>query len=272
MDSRGKHAENEVAMMDPAAIRAFLIDLDGVVYIDHLLVEEADKTVRFLREKGYILRFATNTTGRSRAAIARKIQTFGIGVEEKEIFSAPYATALWLRQTPTLKCRIMTQGNARHEFDGLPQSEDNPDVIILGDIGERFTFELMNDLFRQILRGARLIALQKNRYWLTGGQLTLDAGPYVAALEYATGTTAQVMGKPSRFFFELALKDLRLQPEQVAIIGDDLEADILGAQIAGLRTIFVESGKDTRADMIRLKIQPDLVLPNIAHLPQHLNR
>ncbi len=257
--------------MNLSAIRAFLIDLDGVIYNDHLFVEGADKALSFLRDFGFTLRFATNTTGRSRAAIAEIIRGFGINAEEKEIFSAPYATALWLRQTTDLKCRIVTRGDAPREFEGLPQSEENPDVIILGDIGERFTFELMNDLFRQILRGAQLIALQKNRYWLTGGQLTLDAGPYVAALEYATGKPAIVMGKPSRTFFELALKDLGLQPEQVAIIGDDLEADIQGAQATGIRTIFVETGKDTQADIIRLKIQPDLVLRSIGDIIRHLN-
>jgi HAD superfamily hydrolase (TIGR01458 family) len=257
--------------MDLSAIRAFLIDLDGVIYNDFQLVEEADKALLILREKGCALRFCTNTTGRSRAAIARKIQSFGIPAEEKEIFSAPYAAALWLRQYPDLKCRIVTRGDALQEFTGLTQNNDNPDVIILGDVGEKFTFELLNDLFRQILKGARLIALQKNRYWLTGGQLTLDVGPYVAALEYATGKPAEVMGKPSRTFFELALMDLKLQPEQVAIIGDDLEADIQGAQAVGIRTIFVETGKDTQADMIRLKIQPELVLRSIGNITQHLN-
>ena len=253
-------------------IRAFLIDLDGVIYNDNFLIEESDKALIFLRESGHILRFATNTTGRSRAAIAEKVRSFGVAAEETEMFSAPYAAALWMRQTPNLKCRIVTRGDALREFDGLPQSEENPDVIILGDVGEKFTFQLMNDLFRKILKGARLIALQKNRYWLTGGQLTLDVGPYVAALEYATGKPAIVMGKPSRTFFELALKDLGLQPEQVAIIGDDLEADIQGAQAVGIQTIFVESGKDTQADMIRLKIQPDLVIRSIADITKHLGR
>jgi HAD superfamily hydrolase (TIGR01458 family) len=256
--------------MEFSGLRALLIDLDGVVYNDHRLVEGVPPILQQLRDKGFVLRFATNTTGRSRAAIASKLRSFGIMAEEMEIFSAPYAAALMLRQTPYLKSRIVTQGDAHREFEGLPQSEDQPDVIVLGDLGEHFTFELMNGLFRQILNGARLLALQKNRYWLTGGELTLDVGPYVAALEYATGKPAQVVGKPSADFFRLALSDLHLKPAQVAMIGDDLEADIQGAQAVGIKTIFVKSGKDKQEDIYRLGIQPDLVLPSLATIVQWL--
>ncbi len=252
--------------MDFSGLGAFLVDLDGVVYNDHLLVEGADRMVRLLRQNGYALRFATNTTGRSRGAIARKLRQLGVTAAEDEIFSAPYAAALLLRQTPRVKIRIVTGGDAPEEFQGLTVSDDHPDIIVLGDVGEKFTFSLLNDLFCQILNGASLLALQKNRYWLTGGKLTLDAGPFVAALEYATGKPARVVGKPAADFFRLALQDLDMPAGRVAIIGDDLEADILGAQSAGIRTIFVESGKDRHQDAVRMGIQPDLILPTIAGL------
>jgi HAD superfamily hydrolase (TIGR01458 family) len=108
---------------------------------------------------------------------------------------------------------------------------------------EDFTVELLNRVFRKLLEGAELIGLQKNRYWETSGELTLDAGPFIAALEYASGREARVVGKPSAEFFSLALEDLGLKPEEVAMVGDDVEVDIGGAQKVGLKTVLVETGK-----------------------------
>ena len=98
---------------------------------------------------------------------------------------------------------------------------------------EGFTFELLNRIFRKLVAGAELIALQKNRYWLTGGELTLDMGPFVAALEFATGRSARVVGKPSREFFRLALSHLDLAPHQVAMVGDDWENRYCGRPEGG---------------------------------------
>jgi HAD superfamily hydrolase (TIGR01458 family) len=108
--------------------------------------------------------------------------------------------------------------------------------------------------------------LQKNRYWRTETGLSLDAGPFVAALEYATGKSATIVGKPERDFFRLALEDLGLGPHQVAMVGDDAEADVAGAQAAGLRGILVKTGKYRP----EAEGTPDLVLESVAGLPEAL--
>lgn len=257
-------------MIDWQDIRAFLIDLDGVIYNGKEGVEGAAQALAQLHEKGFRRRFVTNTTSKCRASICQKIQSFGIRANEDEIFSAPYAAAQMLRQTPELKCWLLTQGDATLEFQGIQLTEEAPDVIVLGDLGSGFNFDLLNRIFRQLQAGAELIALHKNRYWLTDGQLTLDVGPFVTALEYASGKTARVIGKPSYDFFKLALKDLGLAASQVAMVGDDLDADIIGAHEAGLKSIFVETGKDKSKDLAGSHIQPGLILPSIASLPEKI--
>jgi ribonucleotide monophosphatase NagD (HAD superfamily) len=112
------------------------------------------------------------------------------------------------------------------------------------------------------MQGAKLLALQKNRYWQTDVGLSLDAGPFVAALEYASGKRASVVGKPERDFFRLALEDIRLEANEVAMVGDDAEADVIGAKRAGLMGIQVRTGK-WRADAR----EADLVIDSIADLP-----
>jgi HAD superfamily hydrolase (TIGR01458 family) len=253
------------------AVRGFLIDLDGVVYIDRDLVPGAVDSIRHLKGEGFSYRFVTNTTNKSRASIGKKIEGFGIETSEQEIFSTPYAAARLLLNRGTAKCWVLTRGDAVEEFRGLELTSEDPDFIILGDLMHEFTFELLNEVFRKLLAGAELIALQKNRYWLTGGKLTLDAGPFVAALEYASGKTARVVGKPSREFFELALADLGLGPNQVVMIGDDIEADIRGAQEAGLKTVLVKTGKYRPEDVLKTGIKPDTLIESIAELPRLLH-
>jgi HAD superfamily hydrolase (TIGR01458 family) len=120
--------------------------------------------------------------------------------------------------------------------------------------------------------GAALIALQKNRYWETAGGLSLDAGPFVAALEYAIGRQAEVVGKPSPAFFELALGELRLPAERAAMVGDDVEADVGGAMEAGLAGILVRTGK-YREDLVKESgIEPTATVDSVADVPELLSR
>ncbi len=115
--------------------------------------------------------------------------------------------------------------------------------MLIGDLGEGFTYARLDDAFRCLMDGAELLALQKNRYWLEDGALHLDAGPFVAALEYASGKQAAVVGKPERSFFDLALREIGLEAEQAAMIGDDAGSDVAGAKRAGLGGFLVKTGK-----------------------------
>ena len=258
--------------MKPAitGLRGLMLDLDGTVYQDNCLIAGAAAAIAALRERGYRLRFVTNTTNKRRETIRDRLQTLGIEADASEIFTAPFAASLMLRRHPEARCWVVTRGDSIQEFQGLRLDEDKPDFVVLGDLMEGFSFELLNRVFRKLMAGAELIALQKNRYWLTGGKLTLDMGPFVAALEFATGRSARVVGKPSREFFRLALSHLDLAPHQVAMVGDDWESDIAGAQRAGLRTILVQTGKYQPEDEKNLDPEPDAVIMSLSHLREIL--
>jgi HAD superfamily hydrolase (TIGR01458 family) len=129
---------------------------------------------------------------------------------------------------------------------------------------------VLNGAFRRLMDGAELIALQKNRYWETAEGLSLDAGPFVAALEYATGQEAEVVGKPSDAFFELAMGDLGVTAERAAMVGDDVEADVGGAIDAGLAGVLVRTGK-YREDLAKASgIDPTATVDSIADVPELL--
>jgi len=251
-------------------LRGLMLDLDGTVYEDNRLISGAAEAIAALRERGYRLRFVTNTTNKRRETIRDKLNTLGIEADASEIFTAPVAASLMLRRHPEARCWVVTRGDSIQEFQGLRLDKDRPDFVVLGDLMEGFTFDLLNRVFRKLMDGAELIAMQKNRYWMTRGKLTLDMGPFVAALEFATGRSTQVVGKPSREFFRLALSHLGLPPHQAAMVGDDWESDISGAKTVGLRTILVQTGKYQPEDENNLDPQPDDVIEGLGQLPEIL--
>ncbi len=245
-------------------IKGMLIDLDGTVYNDSIPIAGAVETIRWLRERQVPFRFLTNTTMKSRATLQQKLAAMGIQVAKEEIFSAAYAGSLYVRQKPSASCHLLILDDAKKEYAGLQSESEQVDYVVAGDLGEEVTFARLNKAFRCLFNGAQLVALQKNRYWLSDKGYTLDAGAFVALLEYAANTEAILIGKPSSEFFALALQDMRLPAEEVLMIGDDIEADVGGAQAIGMCAALVRTGKFREEDLGKGK--PDFLLNSFAEL------
>ncbi|MDH3251831.1 MAG: TIGR01458 family HAD-type hydrolase [Ignavibacteria bacterium] len=252
----------------PAPTKAFLIDLDGVVYVQERLVPGALDTLRLLRDRQIPHRFVTNTTSISRRMLLERLRTAGLEIPLDHLFTAPLAAARHLKATGSARCFFYTRPEILEDFDGLEQVTEHPTHVVIGDVGERFSYANMNAVFRMIKGGAEIIAFQKNRYWLTREGLVLDAGAFISALEFATEKSALVFGKPSASFFHEACKSLGAAPAEVVMIGDDLTVDIGGAQTAGLQTVFVRTGKDGDKALGPEGIQPTVELPSIASLTE----
>lgn len=249
------------------APRGLLLDLNGVFYVGDRLIEGASKTLAFLRDHEVPHRFVTNTTTHTREELANALQERGLSLRADEIISAPYAAVLQLRRMGSPVCRLLMDENLKREFAEFETDDANPEAIVVGDIGARWNYELINELFEQLCRGATLIALHKGRYWETERGLRVDVGAFVAALEYASGSEAIVVGKPAPAFFELALGELGMDAAEAAMIGDDIEADVGGAQAYGMKGILVQTGKFRPELVARSDVLPDLQMPSIADLP-----
>ena len=238
-----------------------LVDLDGTLYVGNEPVEGASEAVERLQASGLALRYVTNTTRKPRLAVREHLRSLGFEVEGAEIFTPARAAAGLIGDR---SCYPLVDESLLEDLRGVTLVEDSPDYVLVGDLGDGFTYARLNAAFRRLMNGAELLALQKNRYWRKEDGLSLDAGPFVAALEYASGKSATVVGKPERDFFRLALEDMGLEPHEVAMVGDDAEADVAGAQAAGLIGIQVRTGKYHPEDEAR---EADLVLDSIAELP-----
>jgi phospholysine phosphohistidine inorganic pyrophosphate phosphatase len=244
-------------------VGGLLVDLDGTLYVGGEPVEGAREAIGKLKAGGLDLRYVTNTTRRPRREAAEHLISLGFEVEEAEIFTPARAAAGMIGDR---SCLPLVDESLLEDLEGITLTEDRPDHVLVGDLGEGFTYERLTAAFRCLMDGAELIALQRNRYWRREDGLALDAGPFVAALEYASGKSATVVGKPEKSFFRLALEDLALPSHEVAMVGDDAEADVAGARAAGLRGIQVRTGKYRFGE----EKEPDLTLDSVAALPEAL--
>jgi HAD superfamily hydrolase (TIGR01458 family) len=219
---------------------------------------------RALREAALPFRLLTNATQRSRRTVRERLSRLGFPVADDEIFTAPMATRRILEARGSPPTLFLATPDALREFEGIPTDRQSPRCVVVGDMGEAFDYGALNEGFRALMRGADLIAMVRSRYWERGDGLALDAGPFVAALEYATGVVATVAGKPEAAFYRWALSDLGAVPETAAMIGDDVEFDLTGAAALGMRTILVRTGKFREADLVNPPVVPDRVEPDFA--------
>jgi HAD superfamily hydrolase (TIGR01458 family) len=249
-------------------IRGFLIDLDGVLYVGDKAIKGARESIDLLRDRKYTFRFVSNTTRKCRNTIAEQLSSMGFDIPVEYIFTPPLAAVACLKNAGKHRCYLLTTGDVYQDFEQECIVDNNTmvDFVIIGDAGDKLTYETLNIAFRHLMNGADLIALEKDRYWMTPGGLSLSAGPFVQALEFATGITATIVGKPSKTFFELALRDMGLRADQVAMIGDDILTDIGGARTIGMQGILVRTGKYRKETVDTAVVKPSCIIDSIAQL------
>jgi HAD superfamily hydrolase (TIGR01458 family) len=253
-------------------IRALLIDLDGVLYVEEEAIAGAVEAVQRVRGGGLALRFVTNTTAHSRDRTLEKLARLGLPVDPGELVTPAALAVRHCRERGYTRVALIMNEEVKRDFAGLEETAGRVDAVIIGDLGAAFGYDVLNHAFRRVMDGAELIALQKNRYWMRADGLSLDVGPFVAAIEFAASCDAYVVGKPSRGFFDQVLAGIGVSANAAAMVGDDIESDIDGALRAGIAAILVRTGK-YREDRVReSRIKPTYVVDSIADVPALLGR
>lgn len=253
-------------------IGAVLIDIDGVLYVGDRPVAGAREALQEFDRRGIPYRFVSNTTRRSRRSVAERLQNLGYAIPEPWIITAPVAAAAHLREGGRTRCFLLTTPDTRTDFEeaGITAVEEDADAVVVADAADGLAYDRLNRAFRLLMEGADLVALEKDRYWMGADGLMLSAGPFVAALEYAAGKEAEVIGKPSSAFFLRALRDIGAGPREAAMVGDDIVTDIGGARACGMKGILVKTGKYREETVRASGIEPDLVIDSFADLADYI--
>ncbi len=243
------------------SLAAVLIDIDGVLHVGAAPVSGAAAALQRLRDAGLRLAFLTNTTRRTRQALIESLDGMGFDIPPDEIQTAALAARAVVERRG-LRPHLLIHPDLAPDWEGV--RTDDANAVVIGDAGEGFTYAALNEAFRVLIRddAVPLIAMGANRYFRATDGLSLDMGPFVAALEFAGRRQAEYTGKPAAAFFETAMAALDVPAANAVMIGDDLENDVVAAQDAGLHGILVRTGKYRPQDEQDPKLQPQTVADN----------
>lgn len=243
-------------------IDAVLVDLGGVVYVGAEPVAGSLDALGRLKAAGLGVRYITNTTRSTRDALLEKLARIGLDAAPGELFTPAQAALDYLRAND-LEAVTLVHPALEPEFRGVTGRSGR--ALIVGDAADAFTYRRLNEAFRELESGAAFLALAKNRCFRDDdGGLALDAGPFVAALEFAVRREAVVLGKPAAAFFQAAVDSLGGTVGNTAMIGDDIESDVAGAIEAGMRGVLVRTGKYQAGDESSASQHPDFVADDLA--------
>jgi HAD superfamily hydrolase (TIGR01458 family) len=253
-------------------IETVLLDLDGTLYVGSQIVPGAPEAVQWLRDQGLTVRFCTNTDSIPPAALADRLARRGFQTSEDELVTPVAVAARLLGSDPEARVLAVAADGVRQLLAGSLAGPGEPaSHVLVADPSYGATYDDLDAAFRALRAGAELVATQVNRVAVRDDGEHLDTGGWVRLLEYATGSSARVLGKPSPEFFTAPLDALGRGPDTALVVGDDLAADVGGGRAVGAATVLVRSGKGHRPQP-GAEVEPDAVVDSVADLPGLLQR
>jgi 4-nitrophenyl phosphatase len=242
----------------PDRVRLVIFDLDGVVYRGTEPISGAAELVDFLHRSGVAVRFATNNSTATRRAYVDRLAAMGIGAAADEIVTSTSATAEHLRRHAPQVRTVLAVGAAGMEaelaeagFDvamaaDVPGAAGGPlqrafDAVVVG-LDPAVDYPRLSSAMAAVAAGARLIATNADARYPTPAGFLPGAGAIVAALSTATGVAPEVIGKPAPAMFRDTLEAAGVRPTECVVVGDNPDADVVGAHRAGCAAILVLTG------------------------------
>jgi HAD superfamily hydrolase (TIGR01458 family) len=250
-----------------SGIDTVLLDLDGTLYVGSRVVAGAPEAVRWLRAQGLTVRFTTNTDSIPPATLADRLARLGFPAAEDELVTPIAVAGRLFASTDEARVLAVAADGVCQLLAGVLAGPGQPVThVLVADPSDGATYDDLDAAFRALRAGAELVATQVNRIAVRDDGEHLDTGGWVRLLEYATGQTARVLGKPSPEFFTAPLGALGRGPDTALVVGDDPAADIGGGHAVGAATVLVRTGKGDRPQP-GAGAEPDAVVDSVADLP-----
>jgi len=260
--------------MDLKKIQVFFFDLDGVLSVGkenprYLGGRQVVKEIKSLGKKTFVL---TNDSTHTREEIRQNLTRLEFNFALDEILTSSFLTANYLRQKfGVASFFLIGEDGLRRELEaaGHRPTERTPQVVVVG-FDRRLTYEKLDNALRFLKEGSQLIGSYGGAVYMSDHGPALSAGPIIKALEYGSGKKAIMIGKPSPRMFRLALQSGHEKAAEAVMVGDQMETDLLGARRAGVHTILVLTGVETRESVRRSKFKPDMIVKTVDDLVQYL--
>ncbi len=260
-----------------------LFDIDGVLVTSWKPIPGASDTLRTLADHQIARSYLTNTTTRTRVQIADLLTDAGMDVAPDEVITAAVLTADFVRDRyPDARCFLVNSGDIAGDMPGIelvasvdtrggPMPE-TPDVVLLGGAGPEYDHVTLSWVYDWMAQGVPVVAMHRSMSWTTTEGLRIDPGMYLCGMEECSGRKATAVGKPAPEGFLAAAARLGVEPDEMFMVGDDLNIDVLAAQVVGMTGVLVRTGKFRQDTLDRwaaddFAMQPNHVIDSVADLP-----
>lgn len=265
------------------AVGGVLFDIDGVLVTSWQPIPGAAQTLQVLANNQIACSYLTNTTTRTRRQIAAALTTAGMDVRPDEVITAAVLTADFVRSRyPGARCFLVNNGQIADDMPGIDIVDSVafsgavvPDVILLGGAGPEYSHVTLSRVYDWMTQGVPVVAMHRSTSWNTTEGLRIDTGMYLIGMEETSGRKATAVGKPAPAGFLAAAARLGVDPDEMYMVGDDLNNDVLAAQVVGMTGVLVRTGKFRQDTLDRwaadeFAMQPNHVIDSIVDLPELL--
>jgi HAD superfamily hydrolase (TIGR01450 family) len=267
------------------AIGGVLFDIDGVLVTSWEPIAGARETLQVLADHQIARSYLTNTTTRTRVQIAELLSKAGMDVSADEVITAAVLTADYVRDRyPDAHCFLVNNGHIGEDMPGIDVvyasdvrdiEPEPPDVVLLGGAGPEYDHVTLSRVYDWMAQGIPVVAMHRSTSWNTTDGLRIDTGMYLLGMEQTSGRKAVAVGKPAPEGFLASASRLGVDPEEMYMVGDDLNNDVLAAQVVGMTGVLVRTGKFRQDTLDRwtadeFAMQPNRVIDSVADLPELL--
>ena len=268
------------------AVGGVLFDIDGVLVTSWKPIPGAADTLQVLADNQIARSYLTNTTTRTRVQIADLLTDAGMDVSSDEVITAAVLTADYVRSRyPDARCFLVNSGQIAEDMPGIDivyssafddgTVPETPDVVLLGGAGPEYNHLTLSRVYDWMAQGVPVVAMHRSTAWNTTEGLRIDTGMYLIGMEETSGRQATAVGKPAPAGFLAAASRLGVDPDEMYMVGDDLNNDVLAAQVTGMIGVLVRTGKFRQDTLDRwaadeFAMQPNHVIDSVADLPELL--
>lgn len=262
-------------MTDFSAIRAVLLDMDGVIYVGESPLPGVQEFLDYLEATGRKWLCITNNSTKTPELFAEKLQHMNVRAKPDNVLGSAQATAAWLAQRIPLtngsRPKTLMVGETglqmallEHKFELV----DDPFVaeyVVVG-INFKLTYDMVSRATLAIRNGAHFIGTNPDTSFPSEQGQIPGTGAVIALVQAATGVTPTVIGKPNAGMYELAMARLGAKPQETLMIGDRYETDIVGAIHLGMMTAAVLTGINSRVEFESQEEPPHLIVDDLPAL------
>ncbi len=248
--------------------KTYLIDMDGVLVEGPNAIPGAVEFIERLIEGGHKYLILTNNSRYPPADLQHRLQSVGLNVEAKHVYSSAMATAAFVKgQMPDGSAYVVGDTGLYQALADVSYTltDYDPDYVILGET-DSYSYDKIIRAIRLLIAGARFIATNPDPSGPTEQGITPACGAVAALIEKATGLSPYFVGKPNPFIMRSALRYLDEHSENAVMVGDRMDTDIKMGLESGLETILVLTGVTTPDMISRFPYRPNQVIKSVAEI------